>query len=182
MSKRTAAFWKNTATETPVQRRVLWQFPDGQGELSVAVYPNQPVPDLAWMTEPQVEAVTVDGTSLVRGQAVAPRMLFASVETGSHAEVPVVTGPNHREITLVESPAPAEAAGDGSMQDKLQQAGAAILPAQVAAGDHVLGFLVRMDVLYFYPLAAVNIPEEVEAFKEGTGSTNDLIQELPFQS
>jgi len=183
MSRRTAAFWKNTATETPVERRVLWQFPDGQGELGLAIYPNYPIADLAWMSEEQMQALTLDGASLIRGQSVAPRFLFAAVTEGSHSRAPIVTGTNHREITLVESPAPPSTADDeAAMGEKMAQAGAALLPAQLAAGDHAVGFLVRMDVLYFYPLVAANLPEEIESYREGHGSTNDLIHELPFQS
>jgi len=183
MSRRTAAFWKNTATETPVERRVLWQFPDGQGELGLAIYPNYPIADLAWMSEEQMQALTLDGASLIREQSVAPRFLFAAVTDGSHSKAPVVTGPNHREINLVESPVPQSAQNDDAeIEEKMAQAGAALLPAQLAAGDHAVGFLVRTDVLFFYPLSAVNIAEEIESYREGYGSTNDLIHELPFQS
>lgn len=183
MSRHTAAFWKNTAADTPVERRVLWQFPDGQGELGLAIYPNYPVADLAWMSEQQMDAVTLDGASLIRGQSVAPRFLFAAVTDGSHGHAPIVTGPNHREINLVESPVPKAAANDDAeIEEKMAQAGAALLPAQLAPGDHAVGFLVRTDVLFFYPLTAINLAEEIESYQQGHGSTNDLIQELPFQS
>lgn len=161
----------------------MWQFPDGQGELGLAIYPNMTVPDLAWMSERHLDSITVDGTALIRGQSIAPRFVFAAVTEGSHTKVPVVTGPNHREITLVESPLPAAAKDDeAKMEQKMAEAGAALLPAQLAPSDHAVGFLVRMDVLYFYPLTAANLPEEIESYHEGAGSTNDLIQELPFQS
>jgi hypothetical protein len=42
--------------------------------------------------------------------------------------------------------------------------------------------LVRKDILFFYPLAAVATKAEVESYLEGAGSTDDLIKDLPFQS
>ena len=170
-------FWEN-GDATPVTRRVVFGFSGARGELTVSVTPGRPIPDLANVSERMMLEATVPAAQAQPGQTVYPQFVFAAVETGEDG--PVVYGPGHRAISLLRLPA---GKGEDETLDyaaKLEQAKAALPPAPVDANEGTVGFLVRTDVLHFYPL--IRVPQaEHEHFQEGAGSTDDLIQALPFQ-
>jgi hypothetical protein len=170
-------FWGD-GDGTPVQRRVVFGFAGKRGELTVAVTPNRPIPDLSNISERMMLESTVPAAEAQPGQAVSPQFVFAVVAPGESE--PVVYGPDHRAIPLLRLPAVSADKDDLDYAAKLEQAKAPLPPAAASAGEGAIGFLVRTDVLHFYPL--VLVPEaEHEHFQEGAGSTDDLIQALPFQ-
>ncbi|HEY8108496.1 MAG TPA: hypothetical protein VIF43_00550 [Patescibacteria group bacterium] len=174
----TGEFWGDGNT-APVTRRVVFGFSGKRGELTVSVTPNRPVPDLSHISERMALEATVPAAEAQPGQTVHPQFVFATAEPGEDG--PIVYGPGHRAISILRLP---EAAGKDETLDyatKLQQAKKAMPPAPVRSGDGAIGFLVRTDVLHFYPLIGLP-PAEHEHFQEGAGSTDDLIHALPFQS
>lgn len=176
-------FWGSGDT-TPVTRRVVFGFSGKRGELAVSVTPGRPIPDLSGISERMMLEATVPAAQAQPGQAVHPQFVFATIEKGgeeSGKDEPVVYGPGHRAIPLLRlSPGPAkEEVLDYAA--KLEQAKAPLLPAPVRLEEGAIGFLVRTDVLHFYPL--IRVPQaEHGHFREGAGSTDDLIEALPFQS
>lgn len=185
MFKRTTdAFWAQPATK-PIDRRVVWQFGQQRGELSISIAAGSPVPDLAGISEKMTEAATVQAAALSPDQAIAPQLVFAAIQSASHSVGvhPVVIAPGHREVPVIQLGSNSDVKTDTlDYQAQMKESSTALPPAQVAVGDHAVGFLVRTDVLHFYPLAAIDVPEEVETYREGAGSTADLIHSLPFQS
>ncbi|MDP4000438.1 MAG: hypothetical protein Q8Q11_03380 [bacterium] len=171
-------FWRS-GDATPVTRRVVFGFSGKRGELNVSVTPGRPIPDLANVSERMMLEATVPAAQAQPGQTVYPQFVFATVEKGE-AE-PVVYGPGHRAIGVLRLPAEPGKEDTLDYAEKLAQAKEALPPAPARAGDGAIGFLVRTDVLHFYPLVGLP-PAEHEHFQEGTGSTDDLIQALPFQS
>ncbi len=183
MESSTASFWQTQTPDRPVERRLLWQFGDRRGELTVFVHPGQPVPNLTDLSERAANHLTLGHGSLKPGQSIAPGFVFATVGKSPATGTAVVIGPGSREIPVVESPDVATKRDRAqTMKARMDQAGDATPPAQVAPGDHAVGLLVRKEILFFYPVAAVGTDEEVEAYREGAGSTTDLIKDLPFQS
>lgn len=185
MSKKTTdAFWAQQSSQ-PIERRVVWQFGKQRGELSISIAAGSPVPDLAGISEGMAQTATLQAAALSPDQAVAPQLVFAAIQSASHSVGvhPVVIAPGHREVPVVQLGSSVGVKTDTlDYQTQMKQSGTAMPPAQVAVGDHAVGFLVRTDVLHFYPLAAIDVPEEIETYREGAGSTADLIHVLPFQS
>ncbi len=183
MQHHSASFWHAKTAAQPLERRLQWRFDRGPGELTVFIYPGQPVPDLSTVSEKTAGGRTLDQTALESGAPVAPGFVFSRVVRSATTGGPVVVGPGNREIPVVETAVRAPDAPDPqTMADRMARTGEATPPAQVAPGDHAVGLLVRRDVLFFHPLAAVSTEAEVESYREGTGSTDDLVRELPFQS
>lgn len=175
-------FWEN-GDATPVTRRVVFGFSGTRSELTVSVTPGRPIPDLANVSERMMLEATVPAAQAQPGQTVYPQFVFAAVEkgeAGADGAEPVVHGPDHRAIGVLRLPAEPGKEDTLDYAEKLAQAKEALPPAPVRAGDGAIGFLVRTDVLHFYPLAGLP-PGEQEHFHEGAGSTDDLIQALPFQ-
>lgn len=162
----------------------MWQFTDGRGELTIFIHPSQPVPDLTDISEKTAADRTLGQDTLSPDTPVAPGFVFAQIGKSEVSGEAVVIGPGNREIPVVEFPPEPSAAASGheTMQTRMDRAADATPPAQVAPGDCAVGILVRKDVLYFYPLAAVTTDAEAETYREGAGSTDELIHELPFQS
>ena len=182
MQPQSASFWKAEIPAQPVERRLVWQFGDRRGELTVFIHPGQPVPNLVDLSEKTMARITLEQTALRPERSVAPGFAFASIGKSPTTGSAVVIGPGNREIPVVESPARADSAEAQTMKARMDRANDATPPAQVAPGDYAVGMLVRKDILFFYPLAAVTTKAEVESYLEGAGSTDDLIKDLPFQS
>ncbi len=165
--------------DAPVSRRVIFGFGGTRGELVVAVTPDRPVPDVGNISERMMLEATVPASEARHGQTVHPQFVFGNVvETDGTF---VVYGPDHRAIPVLRFTA--EEAGSETLDyaERLEQTRAALPPAPVRPNEGVIGFLVRTDVLHFYPL--VQVPEdEHEHFLGGDGSTGDLIQALPYQA
>lgn len=161
---------------------MLWQFGDRRGELTVFIHPGQPVPNLADLSEKVADRAALEQAALKPEQAIAPGFVFALVGKSPTTGTAVVIGPGNREIPVVTPPVAEAEESAQTMKARMDRAGDATPPAQVAPGDHAVGLLVRQDILFFYPVAAVGTDEEIETYRDGAGSTTELIQELPFQS
>lgn len=175
----TDSFWSGSPAATPVERRVVFPLPS-IGQLTVSLLPDQPVPDAALMSEPMTEAAVIEPVMLKTG-TVAPQLVFGAIKQGHHGGL-VISTASGREVPVMQ--VGVEETADDPMDYELQmrEAAGAMPPAQVANGDHAVGFLFRTDVIHFYPLAVTTLPEEVESFHEGSATTGDVIPLLPFQS
>lgn len=182
MQPQRASFWQTATPAQPVERRLLWQFGDRRGELTVFIHPGQPVPNLADLSEKAAERATLDEASLRPEQAISPGFVFALVGKSPTTGTAVVIGPANREIPVVIPPDADAKEQVQTMKARMDRTGDATPPAQVAPGDCAVGLLVRQDILFFYPVAAVGTDEEIESYRDGAGSTTELIHELPFQS
>jgi hypothetical protein len=176
----TDSFWADSAAASPVERRVVFPLPS-IGQLTVSILPGQPVPDAALMSEPMTEAAVIEPVMLRTGQ-VAPQLVFGRVGRSTHDEVLVVTTASGRELPVMQSGAERLAIDPMDYEQQMKDAGGAMAPAQLAAGDHAVGFLFRTDVIHFYPLAVTSLDEEVESFHDGSATTSDVIPLLPFQN
>lgn len=181
MQHQPASFWQSETTARPVERRLWWPF-DGHKELTVFIYPAQAVPALAHLSEKATSALELDQSSLSPDTPVAPGFVFAPVVSSSATDTPVVIGPGHREIPVIAPPARPSDPEVHSMQARMDQTNAAVPPAPVTPGDQAVGLLVRTEILSFHPIVIVGTDAEVHSYREGTGSTDDLLRELPFQS
>jgi hypothetical protein len=177
MNEKTAKFWQSDSAASPVERRVVWQGSEG-GELGISIAPDWPVPNLTRMSEGMVTTATAHLSD--PNQILAPQFIFAMIGK-SDAGHSIVKGPGGQEFPIFMAE-PSTAVESMNIQDAMNRAKAAMPPAQVAPGDSAVGFLIRTDKSRFYPLVAVTTPEEIESYREGAGTTADLIHSLPFQN
>lgn len=185
-------FWTGDTSTTLVERRLVFAFGKRTGELTVSIALDQPVPDLARMSDTMLSAVSVDAKHVKDGQTVAPDLVFATVSGSKHDThgpkatgplTPVVTAHDGREIHVLQVADPATSIDDElDMASQMRRANAAMPTAAVAPGDYAVGFFVRDQVLHFYPLLAVTLPSDLEAYKDSSATTTDLVPLLPFQS
>ncbi|MEX1112900.1 MAG: hypothetical protein WD603_02235 [Patescibacteria group bacterium] len=169
----------NRGGGTPVSRRVLFGFGGTRGELVVSVTPGQPIPHLGNISERMMLEATVTASEAKPGQTVYPQFVFGTAveENGTS----IVYGPDHRAIPILRFTAEQNDGETLDYAERLEQTKAALPPAPAMPNEGVIGFLVRTDVLHFYPL--VRIPEDEHGhFLDGDGSTDDLIQALPYQA
>lgn len=169
----------NQGPGAPVARRVVFGFDGTRGELIVSIVPERPVPDLSGISERMMLEATVPAAEARPGQTVSPQFVFGTVAEDQGA--PIVYGPDHRAILILRFTADGDGPETLDYADKLERAKAPLPPAPTVPGEGAVGFLVRTDVLHFYPLVRV-AEEEHEHFTGGDGSTDDLIQALPYQS
>lgn len=175
-------FWGSGDAVT-LSRRVVFGFSGKRGELTVSVTPGRPIPDLSNISERMMLEATVPADKARPDQAVYPQFVFAIADregSGEKDTEPIVYGPDHRAIPLLRLPTAATDEDELDYEARLEQAKAPLPPAPVKAGEGAIGFLVRTDVLHFYPLVQVAQTEHPH-FQEGAGSTDDLVEALPFQ-
>lgn len=176
-------FWSTTSHYDPVTRRILFPFGHKTGEIVISIAPDQPVWDLAMMSETVFHQAIVDARTLQAHDTITPTLVFSAITNPHQGLTPVAVTATHRELPVWQLIDKTHTKIDEmSFQAAMKKAHAAMLTAAVATGDHAVGFLVREEVLHFYPLLAVNIPEDIASYKEGSGTTNDVIPQLPFQS
>lgn len=174
--------WKTHDSSQPIERRLIFPFAKRRGELVLSITPGQPIPDLAAMSETMVSAATIDAKGLKNKQTITAQLVFSSITAAAESGLVAVTHA-HRALPVLQlTMRQPTQASKLTYESQMKLAENAMPPAVLAAGDHAVGWLVRSDVIYFYPLVAVNIPTEVESYKEGSGSTEDLVALLPFQS
>lgn len=179
----TDSFWKAGHETRVVDRRVLFPFGKRRGHVVLSLAENQPIPDLAKMSETMITEATIGTSGLKPGSALAPQFVFASVVAPKTGDQSVVLSHAGQPIPVIQLAA--KETNDRSTLSfaaQMKQAQEAMPPAAAAAGDHAVGWLIRDHTLAFYPLVAVNLPQDVASFREGSGSTFDLMHLLPFQS
>lgn len=182
--KQTDSFWNATAQPVTIERRVLWRSGKHLGELKVSIASDQPVPDLGQMSDSTLEAAVVPADKLSKDNPIAPQLVFGTARNPHHGNDLVVANHDGREVPVIQlggKPQPKNAE-NVSVADHLEETRAAVPTAAIAHGDYAVGFLVRTDVIHFYPLLAVTLSEDIADYKEGTGTTSDVISLLPFQS
>lgn len=177
-------FWTTShASYDVITRRILFSFGKKLGEIVVSIAPDQPVPDLSTLSETVLHAAIVEADTCTAHQTITPQLVFAAVTNPHQGNTPVVSTASHRELPIWQLVYKMDhTIDDMSFHSAMKRAHAAMPTAAVAAGDNAVGFLVRNEVLNFYPLLALTIPEDIESYKAGEGSTNDVIPLLPFQS
>lgn len=176
-------FWKNDASVAPVERRILFPVNKKAAQLTLSLTGNQPVPDLASMGDTMVKAAAVEAASLKDGAVITPQLVFATARKGQQSDAPMVSTASHREVPILQLDAgPARASDKLDYVAQLKLAEAPTPTAAMAAGDSAVGFLVGGTTIHFYPMIVVTLPEDLESYREGSGSTSDVLPLLPFQS
>lgn len=174
-------FWADSEATTAVERRVEFPLPS-HPQLTVSILPGQPVPDAALLSEPMIEATVIEPIMLKTG-SIAPQLIYGTVRQSTHDDSLVVPSASGREFNLIQAePSISHHVDPMDYEQQMKNAAVATPAAQVTAGDHVVGFLFRTDVIHFYPLAVVTLPEEIESFHDGSATTSDVMPMLPFQS
>ena len=175
------SFWSDTSAPLPAERRIAFPIGRRNAELVVSIMPDQPVPDLATMSDTMVDAAIAHVTRGAK-QTLTPQIVFATIRQGAHDAAAVATA-SGRELPVVQlHPRVAPIHEALTIEEQLQLAKVALPPAAVAPADCAVGFLYRDEILHFYPLLAVNLPEDIASYRDGSGTTTDLIQLLPFQA
>ena len=176
-------FWDDLSAVRSVERRVLWQFGQSYGEFTVSIAPEKPIADIAVMTDANLKPAVVDARELTSGSTVCPPLIFATISRPQHGENAVVRTGNGRELTVLQIvPRAHKEKIDLSIEAQMKRAHMPMPTAAVGIGDSTVGFLIRTDVVHFYPLVAVSLPEEIESYRMGEASGADLMGALPFQS
>lgn len=183
MKKELEGFWNSTTAALPVERRMRFSTGKRAGELTVSIHPDMPVPDAAVMSESMTEAAVVEAVSLKDGELIAPQLIFGTVRKSTHDGSMIILTASGRELPVVQLAHALEGAADKmDYVAQMRQADAALGPAQIAEEDHAVGFLYRTDVIHFYPLLSVTLHGDIDSYREGAGTTNDVIPLLPFQN
>ena len=183
MSHTLDTFWDDLSAARSVERRILWQFDQRFGEFTISIAPEKAIPDIAVMTDATLKPAVLDAKKLKSGSTVAPPLVFATIVKPQHGENAVVRTGNGRELTVVQIiPRAHKEKVDLSIQAQMKRAHMPMPTAAVTIGDSAVGFLIRTDVVHFYPLVAVGLPEEIESYRLGEGTGADLMGALPFQS
>lgn len=176
-------FWSAPATAHVVERRVLFRAGKGLGQLTVSIAPDQPIPDLARCSDAMIKAMVVDLRRINSNQAIAPQLAFADIRQKTESAGPTILIGHRIEVPVTQLAAPTAATSDAlDFSEHMKKAQAPMPTAAVAAGDHAIGFLFKTGKVEFYPLVTLNLAEDIEAFRNGYGSTADLLHLLPFQA
>ncbi len=181
----TSNFWSEVSHYEPVTRRILFSFSKAKklGEIVISIAPEQPICDLAGMGESMLHEAIIEATRLKAHDTITPQLVFAAIAKPHAGETPVVHTGTNREVPVWQLLDKTDHVEDDlSFQAAMKHAHAAMPTALVAPGDYAVGFLVRDEVLHFYPILTISIDEDVASYKEGSASTNDVIPLLPFQS
>ena len=182
MEKQTDTFWSGISDPIAIERRVAWRFGSKPGELTMSIASDQPISDLAQTSDGALEQIVLDGKKLKSSETVVPQLVFATVRKAHQGEQAVVANASGRELPILQVGHKAPAADPAMTAEQQMKATKTAIPsAIVGPGDHAVGFLVRLDAIDFYPLLAVSLPEEIASYKEGTGTTTDALNLLPFQ-
>lgn len=184
MAQTTENFWNvSHATYEVVSRRILFQLGQKIGEVVISIAPGQPVLEISTMSEAMLKEATVTTAGLKAGDAISPQLVFAPINQPETGSTPVAFDATHRALPVWQIVDAGHTTIDTmSFQEAMKATHAATPTAIVSPGDYAVGFLAQNDVLNFYPLMAVNIPEEIESYKSGESTTDDVIPLLPFQS
>ena len=184
MEKQTDTFWGGTTDSVAVERRVVWRYGSKPGELQISIASAHPVADLGHMGDGMVEEAVLDAKGLKADSMVSPQLVFATLQKSHHSDAVVAATASGREVPILQlgTNPKRHDSGQLSVDQQMNAAKAAMPTAVVGPGDHAVGFLVRLDAIDFYPLLAVNLPAEIESYKEGSGTTTDALNQLPFQA
>lgn len=174
-------FWSASPGFLVVTRRVAFPFAKKRGELTISIPPEQPVRDVARLGGASLKEAVAPSVSLKPHAIVEVMLTYADVRKGPDGELVVTTGEG-RDVPVTQIPGTQPVKSAYDIETLMARAKVALSTAVLAEGDHAVGFLYKTDVLRFYPLLSINLPEEIESYHDGEANSDDVIPLLPFQS
>ncbi len=172
-------FWSAQPNLLAVERRLLYQRGNRRREVTISIAPDQAVPALSQLSEQLLTEQAVPAAELSKQHVLTPQLVFAEIKEVADE---LVAGSASIDLPVIQVGPVKQHDTDLTIAAQMARAKAAMPTAAVAAGDHAAGWLIKDRQIRFYPLIAVSLPEELESYQDGLGTSNDVIAALPFQA